>query len=81
MNLEIERKFLVKKLNFKDLVNRTHIKQYYISINKKMVQRLRFFDDEKAIISYKAVQKIYPALKSAKEMIIMIQNLINKETI
>ena len=53
MNLEIERKFLVKKLNFKDLVNRIHIKQYYISISNQMVQRLRFFDNKKAIISFK----------------------------
>tara|TARA_B100000029_G_scaffold426581_1_gene435549 strand:- start:394 stop:867 length:474 start_codon:yes stop_codon:yes gene_type:complete len=53
MNLEIERKFLVKELNFKDLVNKTHIKQYYISISDKMVQRLRFFDHKKTIISFK----------------------------
>ena len=52
MNLEIERKFLVKILPNNGF-EKIHIKQYYLSINEKMVQRLRFFDGEKAIISFK----------------------------
>ena len=52
MNLEIERKFLVKILP-DNRSEKIHIKQYYLSINEKMVQRLRFFDKKKAIISFK----------------------------
>ena len=52
MNIEIERKFLVNKIP-ENIINTIDIKQYYISINPKMVQRLRFFNDDKAIISFK----------------------------
>ena len=43
MNIEIERKFLVKNIpdNKEDTF---HIKQYYLSISDKIVQRLRIFD-------------------------------------
>ena len=52
MNIEIERKFLVKQLpSCIDTV--IHIKQYYISNNQNMVQRLRIFNGEEAIISFK----------------------------
>ena len=52
MNIEIERKFLVKQLPLK-IEETIHIKQYYISNNKEMVQRLRIFNGEEAIISFK----------------------------
>jgi CYTH domain-containing protein len=52
MSIEIERKFLVNKIP-ENIVNTIDIKQYYISINPKMVQRLRFFNNDKAIISFK----------------------------
>ena len=52
MNIEIERRFLVNKIP-ENIINTIHIKQYYISINAKMIQRLRFFNDDKAIISFK----------------------------
>ena len=52
MNIEIERKFLVNKL-FKAQNVSIHIKQYYISIDEKIVQRLRIFNHEKAIVSFK----------------------------
>ena len=52
MNIEIERKFLIKELPsvFEETIN---IKQYYLSNNDNMVQRLRIFNKEKAIISFK----------------------------
>ena len=52
MNIEIERKFLVKNIpaNKEDTF---HIKQYYLSISDKIVQRLRIFDHTKAILSFK----------------------------
>tara|TARA_B100001250_G_scaffold114369_1_gene96823 strand:- start:217 stop:681 length:465 start_codon:yes stop_codon:yes gene_type:complete len=52
MNIEIEKKFLIKKLpsNFEETI---HIKQYYLSNNKNMVQRLRIFNKENAIMSFK----------------------------
>ena len=52
MNIEIERKFLIKELPsvFEETIN---IKQYYLSNNKNMVQRLRIFNKETAIISFK----------------------------
>ena len=52
MNIEIERKFLVNQIP----INREktiHIKQYYLSISDKIVQRLRIFDHVKAILSFK----------------------------
>ena len=52
MNIEIERKFLIKKLPL-DIEETIHIKQYYFSNNKDMVQRLRIFNKETAIISFK----------------------------
>jgi len=52
MNIEIERKFLVKQLP-PCIDSVIHIKQYYISNNKNMVQRLRIFNGEEAIISFK----------------------------
>ena len=52
MNIEIERKFLIK--NTPNKRKKTiHIKQYYLSINEKIVQRLRIFDNSKAILSFK----------------------------
>lgn len=52
MNIEIERKFLVKKLPSK-FENSILINQYYLSNNNEMVQRLRIFNNETAIISFK----------------------------
>tara|TARA_Y100001970_G_scaffold18125_1_gene20364 strand:- start:414 stop:875 length:462 start_codon:yes stop_codon:yes gene_type:complete len=52
MNLEIEKKFLIKKLP-KNIKKSIHIEQYYMLIDKYFVQRLRFFDDKKSIISLK----------------------------
>ena len=52
MNIEIERKFLIKELP-SDFEGTIHIKQYYLSNNKNMVQRLRIFNKETAIISFK----------------------------
>ena len=52
MNIEIERKFLVKQLP-SCIGTVIHIKQYYISNNQNMVQRLRIFNGEEAIISFK----------------------------
>ncbi len=52
MNIEIERKFIVKKMP--ELVESTiDIKQYYLMKDKSMVQRLRLFDNSKSIISFK----------------------------
>ena len=52
MNIEIERKFLVKTMpsNSKKTI---HIRQYYLSINETIVQRLRIFDNSEAILSFK----------------------------
>tara|TARA_Y100001970_G_C13911300_1_gene688667 strand:+ start:236 stop:697 length:462 start_codon:yes stop_codon:yes gene_type:complete len=52
MNIEIERKFLVKKIP-DNCESSLHIKQYYIHVDQYFVQRLRFFDNKKAIISLK----------------------------
>ena len=52
MNIEIERKFLIKELP-SDFEETIHIKQYYLSNNKNMVQRLRIFNKENAIMSFK----------------------------
>ena len=52
MNIEIERKFLIKKIPG-HCKNKVHIKQYYIHVDDKLVQRLRFFDHQKTIISLK----------------------------
>ncbi len=52
MNIEIERKFLIQKIP-KKLDNKFHIKQFYIHVDDKFVQRLRFFDNKKAIMSLK----------------------------
>ena len=52
MNIEIERKFLIKELP-SDFEETIHIKQYYLSNNKNMVQRLRIFNKESAIVSFK----------------------------
>jgi len=52
MNIEIERKFIVKKIP--ELVKSTiDIKQYYLMKDNSMVQRLRIFDNSKSIISFK----------------------------
>ena len=52
MNIEIERKFLIKELPsvFEETID---IKQYYLSNNKNMVQRLRIFNKDNAIMSFK----------------------------
>ena len=52
MNIEIERKFLVKELPLK-FEETIHIKQYYLSNTKNIVQRLRIFNKNKAILSFK----------------------------
>ena len=52
MNIEIERKFLIKKLPL-EIDKSICIKQYYLSNNKNIVQRLRIFNEEKAVISFK----------------------------
>lgn len=52
MNIEIERKFLINKIP-ENCQKSIHIKQYYMHIDDNFVQRLRFFDNEKAIISLK----------------------------
>ena len=52
MNIEIERKFTVNKIP-KKITNSFVIKQFYMLIDKDFVQRLRIFDDKKAIISLK----------------------------
>ena len=52
MNIEIERKFLVNNIPA-NISKTVIIKQYYIFVNEKIVQRLRFFNDEKAILSFK----------------------------
>ena len=46
------RKFLIKKLPL-DIEETIHIKQYYFSNNKDMVQRLRIFNKKRAIMSFK----------------------------
>ena len=55
--------------------------RHFGALSGKGLVQVKLKKYEKAIISYKAVQEIYPAMKSAEEMIIMLQNLINKETI
>jgi len=52
LNIEIERKFTVNKIP-KKITNSFVIKQFYMLIDKDFVQRLRIFDDKKAIISIK----------------------------
>ena len=52
MNLEIEKKFLAKELPEK-IEKSIHIEQYYMLIDTYFVQRLRFFDNKKSIISLK----------------------------
>ena len=52
MNIEIERKFTVNKIP-KKITNSFVIKQFYMLIDKDFVQRLRIFDNKKAIISLK----------------------------
>tara|TARA_B110000014_G_scaffold256293_1_gene239214 strand:+ start:445 stop:912 length:468 start_codon:yes stop_codon:yes gene_type:complete len=52
MNIEIERKFLIKEIP-KNCEQKIHIKQYYIHVDDKFVQRLRFFDNQKTIMSLK----------------------------
>ena len=52
MNIEIERKFTVNKIP-KKITNSFVIEQFYMLIDKDFVQRLRIFDDKKAIISLK----------------------------
>ncbi len=52
MNIEIERKFTVNKIPNK-ITNSFVIEQFYMLIDKDFVQRLRIFNDKKAIISLK----------------------------
>ena len=52
MNIEIERKFTVNRLPT-DIVNSIDIEQFYMLIDDNFVQRLRIFDNQKAIISLK----------------------------
>ena len=52
MNIEIERKFLIKCIP-SDINNSIHIKQYYLYIDENFVQRLRLFNNKKSILSIK----------------------------
>ena len=52
MNIEIERKFTVNEIP-KNITNSFVIEQFYMLIDKDFVQRLRIFDNKKAIISLK----------------------------
>ena len=52
MNIEIERKFTVNEIP-KKITNSFVIEQFYMLIDKDFVQRLRIFNDKKAIISLK----------------------------
>ena len=52
MNIEIERKFTVNEIP-KNITNSFVIEQFYMLIDKYFVQRLRIFDNKKAIISLK----------------------------
>ncbi len=52
MNIEIERKFTVNRLPT-DIVNSIDIEQFYMLIDDNFVQRLRIFNNQKAIISLK----------------------------
>tara|TARA_B100000676_G_scaffold35173_1_gene33156 strand:- start:129 stop:590 length:462 start_codon:yes stop_codon:yes gene_type:complete len=52
LNIEIERKFTVNKIPNK-ITNSFVIEQFYMLIDKDFVQRLRIFNDKKAIISLK----------------------------
>ena len=52
MNIEIERKFLIEELPLK-FEETIHIRQYYLSNSQNLVQRLRIFNQEKAIMSFK----------------------------
>lgn len=52
MNIEIERKFLIKYIP-SDINNSIHIKQYYLHIDENFVQRLRLFNNKKSILSIK----------------------------
>tara|TARA_A100001011_G_scaffold141359_1_gene149445 strand:- start:129 stop:590 length:462 start_codon:yes stop_codon:yes gene_type:complete len=52
LNIEIERKFTVNRLPT-DIVNSIDIEQFYMLIDDNFVQRLRIFNNQKAIISLK----------------------------
>ena len=62
-----------------------NIEQKGLSLNEYIVQKTKEYADEmydkayeKAIESYKAVQKIYPLKDSAKKMIPMLKELIDQ---
>ena len=58
MNLEIEKKFLIKELP-KNIIKSIHIDQYYMLIDKYFVQRLRFFDDKYTILVIIIIHKCF----------------------
>ena len=54
MHIEIERRYLVKKIPL-NILSSISIKQYYIFISDSFVQRIRFFNNKKCILSIKQV--------------------------
>ena len=54
MYIEIERRFLVKKIP-SNILSSISIQQYYIFISDSFVQRIRFFNNKKCILSIKQV--------------------------
>ncbi len=84
MNIEIERKFLLKNNDFKKMCyNKKHITQGYLNSNKKRVVRVRIIDDL-AFLTIKGVSDASGTtrfewekeidLKDAKELMILCEN-------
>jgi adenylate cyclase len=89
MGIEIERKFLVKNLEFvKESFEKKHIKQGYLNSNKKRTVRVRISDD-KAFITIKGKSNLAGTsrfewekeipISEAKELLLLCEpNLIEK---
>ena len=84
MNIEIERKFLVKNNDFKKMCyDKKHITQGYLNSNKKRVVRIRIIDDL-AFLTIKGVSDASGTtrfewekeidLKDAKELMMLCEN-------
>ena len=84
MNIEIERKFLLKNNDFKKMCyDKKHITQGYLNSNKKRVVRVRIIDDL-AFLTIKGVSDASGTtrfewekeidLKEAKELMILCEN-------
>ena len=84
MNIEIERKFLLKNNDFKKMCyDKKHITQGYLNSNKKRVVRIRIIDDL-AFLTIKGVSDASGTtrfewekeidLKDAKELMILCEN-------